>query len=73
MNYKIAPASEIINPTLIDEMIQKTQTAAKDPQRIRDILQKARDHSLLHGRPLGEDEHEFVQGLDLEDAATLPI
>ena len=54
-----------------------TKTAAKDSNRVREILQNAIDRALLktpkgHGViPSADPQHEFVQGLNLEEAATL--
>lgn len=70
-DHKFTPASEIVDPEKIDRIIESTKERAKDAKCVRDILVKARERAQLRGVPLGEDEHEYVQGLDLEDAATL--
>jgi [FeFe] hydrogenase H-cluster radical SAM maturase HydG len=62
---------EIIDPEKIDKAIADTEKRAKDPAAVRDVLAKAKDRARLHGIPIGQDSHEYVQGLDLEDAATL--
>lgn len=71
--HVFAPASEIIKPAQIDGYLNSAETAkrAKDIKCVRDILAKARDRALLRGMPRGEDDHEYVQGLDVEDAAVL--
>lgn len=71
--HVFAAAHEIIKPELIDSLLNSDETAkkAKDIACVREILAKARDRALLRGVPRGEDEHEYVQGLDLEDTAVL--
>ena len=71
--HPIASASEIVNPASIDAVIDATKEAAKDPLRVQKILASAIDRALLKGKviPSADPQHEFVQGLNLEEAATL--
>ena len=77
--HSVAPASEIINVAAIEKVMETTKAAAKDANRVRDILAKATDKALLKTLPKGQHEtipsaepqHEFVLGLNLEEAATL--
>eukprot|EP00977_Amphora_coffeiformis_P028084 scaffold34689_cov289-Amphora_coffeaeformis.AAC.4 len=75
--HTIAPASQIVNVPKIEEVLEATKTAAKDSNRVREIFRNAIDRALLktpNGRqviPSAEPQHEFVQGLTLEEAATL--
>ena len=76
---EILPASQIVNPATIQAAIEKTKIAAKDPYRVHEILEKAIDKAFLRkpktGKlepiPSDDPQHEFVLGLDLEEAATL--
>ena len=76
---EILPASQIVNPATIQAAIEKTKDAAKDPYRVHEILEKAIDKAFLRkpktGKlepiPSDDPQHEFVLGLDLEEAATL--
>lgn len=76
-SHTIAPASEIINVAAIEKAMETTKAAAKDANRVREILAKALDKALLKtpkGQqviPSEEPQHEFVQGLNVEEAATL--
>jgi len=85
--HKLAPAEEIIDEAEIHRHLEDTKELAKDLKAIRDILQKARANALLVGSHSetaanvegcstpnvggGALDHEYVQGLDLHDAATL--
>jgi hypothetical protein len=78
---EVASAAQIINVRQIEGAIQATQQDAQDPYRVRSILQKAYDEALLknptphNSTPCitadQELDHEFVLGLNLEEAATL--
>ena len=75
--HTIAPASEIINVAAIEKAMEETKAAARDADRVREILAKATDKALLK-TPKGQEvipsedpQHEFVMGLNLEEAATL--
>jgi len=76
----VPSALEIVNPALIEEALAATQSAARDPIRVREILQNAINRALLkptsgNGEmeviPSADPQHEYVQGLTLEEAATL--
>lgn len=69
--HKVASWQEIIDPVKIDQLLKAGEERAKDAGLIRSILSKAKENAKLRGTPRGEDEHEYVQGLDLEDAAAL--
>lgn len=75
--HSLAPASEIINVAAIEKAMAATKAAAKDANRVREILAKATDKALLKtpkGQeviPSADPQHEFVLGLNLEEAATL--
>lgn len=76
--HTIAPASEIVNVSAIEEAIEATKSAAQDANRVKEILANAMDKALLKtpkgGReaiPSADPQHEFVMGLSLEEAATL--
>lgn len=70
--HKIAKASEIINEKAIFDALESTVEAAKDPKCVRDILTKAREHATLrHIHPDDSCRSEYVQGLNLTEAATL--
>lgn len=63
---------DIINEREIHELLEATKADAKDPKRVRAILAKALDHALLrHVKADDACRSEFVQGLDLREAATL--
>ena len=75
--HVLAPASNIVNVHAIEEAMEDTKSAAKDSNRVKEILSTALDKALLK-TPKGHDvipsadpQHEFVQGLNLEEAATL--
>jgi hypothetical protein len=74
----IKPASDIIRVAEIEHVMEATKSAAQDSVRVKEILQRAVDKALLqtpHGTteviPSADPQHEFVQGLNLEEAATL--
>jgi len=71
--HHIAPASEIVNPASIEAALEATKEAAKDPIRVKAILANAVDRALLKGKviPSEDPQHEYVQGLSVEEAATL--
>jgi [FeFe] hydrogenase H-cluster radical SAM maturase HydG len=76
--HALPSASEIVNPTLIEEAIEATKEDAKDSVRVRGILQNAYDRALLKTPsgelsviPSADPQHEYVQGLTLEESATL--
>jgi len=71
--HLLPSALEIVNPISIEESIEATKTAAQDPLRVKEILRNAVDRALLKGSgtPSANAQHEFVQGLTLEEAATL--
>ena len=77
--HTVASASEIVNVAAIEEAMEATKSAAKDSQRVKEILQRAYDKALLKNPqgetpciiPNADPENEFVQGLNLEEAATL--
>lgn len=71
--HPIPSALEIVNPASIDAVIDATKKAAKDPVRVKEILANAIDRALLKGKviPSADPQHEYVQGLNLEEAATL--
>lgn len=72
--HSLPAASEIVNPALIEEAMEGTKSAAKDSVRVKEILQNAMDRALLRKQqpiPSADPQHEFVQGLNLEEAATL--
>ena len=70
-DHKFKSPSEIIDPAMIDRLLEESKEKAKDRPLVREILAKARERAQLRGVPRGEDEHEYVQGLDLADAAVL--
>jgi 2-iminoacetate synthase len=75
--HPVASASEIVNPALIEDVLEATKEAAKDSVRVKEILQNSLDRALLKspkGRepiPSADPQHEYVQGLTVEEAATL--
>jgi len=75
--HPIAPASEIVDPALIEEAIEATRSQARDPVRVREILRNAVDRALLRKGstadviPSADPQHEYVQGLTMDEAATL--
>ena len=75
--HSLTPASEIINVAAIERTMEATKDAAKDANRVREILAKATDKSLLKAPkgqeviPSADPQHEFVLGLNLDEAATL--
>ena len=72
--HVLPSASDIVDPSSIEEAILNTKEAAKDPVRVNQILKSAVDRALLKGSaviPSADPQHEFVQGLNLEEAATL--
>eukprot|EP00727_Mastigamoeba_balamuthi_P002244 m51a1_g12016 hydrogenase maturase protein G (537) ;mRNA; f:3549-5710 len=69
--HVLTPASEIIRVGEIEKMIEETRDKAKDIGRVRDILAKARERAKLRHVRLDECRSEYVQGLNLEETATL--
>jgi len=67
-NHKFKKASEIIREKEIFEALEKTKEDAKNPEVIKNILKKAKDRALLKNIVAGS---EFVQGLNIEETATL--
>lgn len=67
--YTIKEPSEIIREHEIFEALVETRDAAKDKHVIRDILKKAKDRACMKNVPA--NNHEFILGIDFEDAATL--
>ncbi|KAL9641907.1 hypothetical protein ABK040_000284 [Willaertia magna] len=79
--------TKIINEQLIHQLINETKGKAKDHQHVRNILKKARDQALLKSpmiqqklnNTINNNENtcesipkdEYIQGLSLEDTATL--
>lgn len=61
--------SKVIDEQKISDLLEKTKKYATDQVRVREILAKARDNAVLSSR--GRISAEYVQGLNLEDAATL--
>lgn len=64
--HPLPRAEDIIKEHEIFEAIKSTVNDAKNPRRIDEILKNALDHALS---PTGDKE--YVQGLTLEEAATL--
>jgi 2-iminoacetate synthase len=71
---------QIIREGEINDLIQSTKEAAKDPKRVSEILKNARDRALLKSKDtIHIPQAEYVsflfnskvQGLNLEEAATL--
>ena len=70
---------KIIDEALINRLLEQTKAQAKDPQRVAAILAAAQERARLKGRAPGsshafdpdDPKSEFVQGLTLEEAATL--
>ncbi|EFN57653.1 hypothetical protein CHLNCDRAFT_30311 [Chlorella variabilis] len=60
---------DIIQDHVIVAALEKTQQAAKDPARVRDILTAAKERSFLTNHKPGPSE--YVQGLTYEECATL--
>eukprot|EP01080_Neovahlkampfia_damariscottae_P012225 gene12226-5811_t len=70
-NYSVAPEN-IIRENEIFEYIKSTKDKAKDPQHIRNILSNARERALLKSKDqIKIPQAEYVQGLTLEETATL--
>lgn len=76
--HPLPPALDICNPAEIEDAIEATKSAAQDPTRVQEILRNAVDRALLKKGsgaleviPSADPQHEFVQGLTLEEAATL--
>ncbi|KAG2501619.1 hypothetical protein HYH03_000124 [Edaphochlamys debaryana] len=69
--------AEFINEAAIHKALDSTMEKAKDVELIRDILAKAKERAFVHEQPPmghGEEAHtksEFVQGLTLDECATL--
>jgi 2-iminoacetate synthase len=72
-NVKLPDASTIINEQQIHELLNSTKSLAKDHQHVKKVLERARNSALLKSknRDPCEPQTEFVQGLSLEDTATL--
>ncbi|KAJ3428933.1 biotin and thiamine synthesis associated domain containing protein [Anaeramoeba flamelloides] len=68
-NLILPKSSDIINEKEIWEVLESTKPLAKDPKVIDDILEKAKERSLLKG--IDSSTGEFVQGLSLKETATL--
>lgn len=69
---KIPSARDIINEDTINEFLLSTRHAAKDPQKVESILQAAKDRAFLKQFKSDEElQTEFIQGLTLEETATL--
>ncbi|KAJ3432783.1 biotin and thiamine synthesis associated domain containing protein [Anaeramoeba flamelloides] len=68
-NLILPKSSDIINEKEIWEVLESTKPLAKDPKVIEDILEKAKERSLLKG--IDSSTGEFVQGLSLKETATL--
>jgi 2-iminoacetate synthase len=70
-NYSKLP-EEIIREGEIWEYLASTKEKAKDPNHIRQILRNARDKALLKSKDqIKVPQAEYVQGLTLEETATL--
>jgi len=67
-NHKFKKASEIIREKEIFEALENTKEDAKNPEIIKKILKRAKDRALLKNIVAGS---EFVQGLNIEETATL--
>eukprot|EP01029_Cantina_marsupialis_P002332 TRINITY_DN12144_c2_g3_i1.p1 TRINITY_DN12144_c2_g3~~TRINITY_DN12144_c2_g3_i1.p1 ORF type:complete len:535 (-),score=189.98 TRINITY_DN12144_c2_g3_i1:511-2115(-) len=71
-DHVIPTKDQIINPALINKHLEETKKYAGDKERIRDILQIAEERALLKKvDPTQNMGSEYVQGLSLEEAATL--
>ncbi|KAJ3432353.1 biotin and thiamine synthesis associated domain containing protein [Anaeramoeba flamelloides] len=68
-NLILPKSSDIINEKEIWEVLESTKPLAKDPKVIDNILEKAKERSLLKG--IDSSTGEFVQGLSLKETATL--
>jgi len=71
--HPIASALEIVDPASIEQALEATKEAAKDTVRVKEILANAVDRAFLKGKviPSADPQHEYVQGLNIEEAATL--
>lgn len=69
----IKPASEIVREDEIHQALAEAGEDARNPERVREILARAKDRALLKHIPEAEGGvgSEFVQGLSLREAATL--
>ncbi|PNH10796.1 2-iminoacetate synthase [Tetrabaena socialis] len=64
--------AEFIDEAKIFKALEATKEHAKDAGRVRDILAKAKQNAFVgHGPNVPDKESEFVQGLNLEECATL--
>ncbi len=61
----------IVNEQVINELLESTKEKAKDLGYVKQILQNARDRAILKTEDRCLPQSEFVQGLTLEEAATL--
>lgn len=67
-------SSQIINEKLIHELLESTKPLAKNHEHVKKILSKARDNALLKSKENDDiclPQQEYVQGLNLEECATL--
>ncbi|PNH10803.1 2-iminoacetate synthase [Tetrabaena socialis] len=64
--------AEFIDEAKIFKALEATKEHAKDAGRVRDILAKAKQNAFVgHSPNVPDKQSEFVQGLNLEECATL--
>jgi len=71
--HKYKPAVEIIRESEIESVLESSKERASDVKCVRDILQKARENAFLTQNTANDSEpmSEFIQGLNLQETATL--
>ncbi|KAM3573620.1 hypothetical protein VYU27_004411 [Nannochloropsis oceanica] len=75
-HHKYEDPAKIIDEVAINRLLEETKEKAKDPAHVKAILVAAQDRARLQSPPPGHPNadpplNEFVQGLTLEEAATL--
>ncbi|KAG2449995.1 hypothetical protein HYH02_000099 [Chlamydomonas schloesseri] len=72
-HHRYRNPAEWINEEAIHKALDATKAAAKDAGRVREILAKAKEKAFVteHAPVNAESKSEFVQGLTLEECATL--
>lgn len=70
--HTLPPISSIINETQIYHLLESTKEKSKDKEHIKNILKNARERALLKSKEtVTVPKAEYVQGLTLEETATL--
>lgn len=67
---KLPPVSKIINENITNELLVATRSQARSAKVVDEILEKAKTRAFLK-TDIALPQAEFVQGLSLEECATL--